>query len=88
MRDNPKSAFNIESLSEELDTDVRMIQALVDMGYLDRDAQRIDTASREKLAKEFGESLKQMKEAAAFREAAKGAASYGMQRYGEKANKK
>ena len=87
LRDNPKEGFNIEALAKGLDADVRYIQALADMGYLDRDlAGRAgpQTADREKLAKEFEDSLKQMKEASAFRDAAKNAASYGQQRYGDK----
>jgi hypothetical protein len=91
LRDNPKVDFNIETLSEEMEADVRDVQALVDMGYLDRDtSRRVDSerANREKLAKEFEESLKQMKDVSAAREGAKNTASYGQHRYGEKDRKR
>jgi hypothetical protein len=91
LRDNPKIDFNVETLSEELDADIRDIQALVDMGYLDRDVDRRTdraTTNRQKLVKEFEDSLKQMKDSSAFRESAKNVASYGQQRYGEKEKKK
>jgi hypothetical protein len=87
LRDNPKVGFNIETLSQEMGADVRDIQALVDMGYLDRDPERrvdSETVARQKLAKEFEESLKQMKNSPAFRDASPSAASYGQQRYGDK----
>ncbi|MDR1376600.1 MAG: hypothetical protein LBJ22_03735 [Synergistaceae bacterium] len=91
LRDNPKVDFNIETLAEEMEADVRDVQALVDMGYLDRDTDRrvdSETANRQKLAKEFEDSLKQMKNASSVREGAKNAASYGQQRYGDKDRKR
>ena len=91
LRDNPKAEFNVDTLSEELNADIRYIQALTDMGYLDRDLDsRVDgaAASRQKLAKEFEDSLKQMRQAASTRELGKNAASYGEQRYGERNKKK
>ena len=90
LRDNPKVDFNVETLAEELDSDIRDVQALVDMGYLDRDVDRqsdADTLSRQKLAKEFENSLKQMKDSSA-NELSKKPVSYGQQRYGEKEKKK
>ncbi|MDR2522263.1 MAG: hypothetical protein LBC93_00955 [Synergistaceae bacterium] len=89
LRDNPKTDFNVDTLANELETDVRDIQALVDMGYLDRDIDRRadpETLNRQKLAQEFESSLKQMQESAAQR--AQNAASYGQQRYGELNKKK
>ena len=92
LRDNPKAEFNVETLSDELDVDIRDVQALVDMGYLDRDldrSARSEDANRQQLAKEFENSLKQMKAASSHHDAAKNAAaSYGQQRYGEKDKKK
>jgi G:T-mismatch repair DNA endonuclease (very short patch repair protein) len=91
LRDNPKVGFNVETLSKKLDADIRYIQALADMGYLDRDVEKQavrETAAREKLAKEFEESLKQMKETSARREGAKSLVSYGQQRHGESEKKK
>jgi hypothetical protein len=92
LRDNPKVNFNVEMVAEALDTDIRDIQSLVDMGYLDRDIGRQtdpETLKRQKLAQEFESSLQQMKEASAMRGSAKNAAaSYGQHRYGEKDKKK
>lgn len=92
LRDHPKLGFNAEALAEELEIDLRDLQALVDMGYLDRDidknAKPKDT-EREKLAKEFENSLKQMQDSSVQRDSAKQvSASYGQQRYGEKDKKR
>jgi hypothetical protein len=91
LRDNPKIGFNVETLAEEVNADIRYIQALVDMGYLDRDVDRRadqETTAREKLAKEFEASLKQMKEVPVQREGAKSSVSYGQQRHGESEKRK
>jgi hypothetical protein len=90
LRDHPKNTLNVETLSEQMGADIRYIQAMVDMGYLDRDLDRAadrGTLDRQKLAKEFEASLRQMKNASASRDALKGAASYGQQRHGEKEKK-
>jgi hypothetical protein len=93
LRDHSKSEFNVEEVAEGLDLDIRDVQALVDKGYLDRDVDG-GTSSREdlnrqKLARELENSLKQMKDSAARREAAKSSVvSYGRERYGEKDKKK
>ena len=92
LRDNPKETFNIEMVAEKLEVDIRVIQGLVDMGYLDRDVGRqtdADTLRRQKLAQEFESSLKQLKTSAAAnqRDALK-TASYGQQRYGDKDKKR
>jgi hypothetical protein len=87
LRDHPKAALNVETLSEEMDADIRDIQALVDMGYLDRDFDRTTdkaTLDRQKLAKEFEDSLRQMKDASTTRDAA----TYGQQRHGDKEKKR
>ena len=86
LRDNPKVAFNVETVSEAMGVDIRDIQGLVDMGYLDRDIGRQtdpDTLRRQKLAQEFESSLKQMKDPSQ----GKKSVSYGQQRYGEKGKK-
>ena len=92
LRDNSKRAFNVETVADEMELDIRDIQALLDLGYLDRDiggqpdAEKI---KRQKLAQEFENSLKQMKDATARQNAAKNvAASYGQQRYGDKEKNK
>jgi len=88
LRDNSKMDFNVETVAEEMNVDIRDVQDLVDMGYLDRDLGRqasSDTLRRQKLAKEFENSLKQMKEDASK---GKAAVTYGQQRYGDKDKKK
>jgi len=84
LRDNPKVNFNVEAVAEEMETDIRDIQSLVDMGYLDRDIGRqtsSDEVKRQKLAKEFEDSVKQMKDTSPQ---SKSPVSYGQQRYGDK----
>ena len=84
LRDNPKVNFNVETIAEDMEADIRDVQSLVDMGYLDRDVGRqtsSEEVKRQKLAKEFEDSLKQMKDASATN---KGPVSYGQQRYGDK----
>jgi hypothetical protein len=89
LRDNSKTAFNLETVAEELEVDIRDIQGLIDLGYLDRDIGKQggspEEARRQKLAQELESSLQQMKSASARQSAAKSAAaSYGQQRYGDK----
>jgi len=88
LRDNSKVDFNVETIAEEMEVDIRDIQSLVDQGYLDRDLAKqtsSDVTRRQKLAQEFENSLKQMKDATVRQSAAKNAAaSYGQQRYGDK----
>ena len=84
LRDYPKVNFNVEAVAEEMETDIRDIQSLVDMGYLDRDIGRqtsSDEVKRQKLAKEFEDSVKQMKDTSPQ---SKSPVSYGQQRYGDK----
>ena len=83
LRDNPKVGFNVETIAEYIDADIRDVQSLVDMGYLDRDVNRqtdAATVQRQKLAKEFEDSLKQMKEASQKTKTV----TYGQQRYADK----
>ena len=83
LRDHPKVAFNVESIAEELEVDIRDIQGLVDLGYLDRDVGNqtdANAAKKQKLAQEFENSLKQMKETSSQGKSV----SYGQHRYGDK----
>jgi hypothetical protein len=90
LRDHPKVEFNVEEVADAMDVDIRFVQALVDMGYLDRGtvggaSANDEEKSRQKLAKEFESSLQQMKDSALHRDAAKGGVvSYGQQRYGDR----
>jgi hypothetical protein len=93
LRDHPKTEFNVENVADEMDVDIRYIQALVDRGYLERDSDKSapnkEDLDRQKLAKELENSLKQMKDSAARRESARNTAvSYGQERYGEKDKRK
>ena len=38
LRDNPRKALNAEALASELEIDIRYVQALIEMGYLERNA--------------------------------------------------
>ncbi|MDR1732520.1 MAG: hypothetical protein LBR61_10565 [Synergistaceae bacterium] len=90
LRDNPKVGFNVETLSSTLGADIRDVQALVDMGYLDRNLDKDAHSAekeREKLAKEFEQSLKDLKDTTAHHHGAQHTASYGQQRYGDKGRK-
>ena len=83
LRDNPKKAFNVEMVADAMEVDIRDVQGLVDLGYLDRDIgwqADPETLKRQKLAQEFEASLKQMKDTSQH----KGPVSYGQQRYGDK----
>ena len=92
LRDNPKLEMNVDALAEALKTDILEIQALVDMGYLDRDDKAIQSesdSSRQKLALELEKSLSEMKAAAAAApHPQKGAVSYGQQLYSEKGRRR
>ena len=80
----------MDTLSDSLDADIRDVQALVDMGYLDRDFKANlsgEESSRQKLALELEKSLNEMKASAAS-QAQKGAVSYGQQLYSDKTRRR
>ena len=79
----------MDTLSVSLDADIRDVQALVDMGYLDRDFKANlsgEDSSRQKLVLELEKSLNEMKAAASH--AQKGPVSYGQQLYSEKTRRR
>jgi uncharacterized Zn finger protein (UPF0148 family) len=93
LRDHSKDEFNVETVAEEMEVDIRYVQALVDRGYLDRDADRSapdkGDQGRQKLVRELENSIRQLKDSSVRREAARSAAvSYGQERYGEKDKRK
>ena len=92
LRDNPKLEMNVDALAEALKTDILEIQALVDMGYLDRDDKAIQSesdSSRQKLALELEKSLNDMRAAAAAApQHQKSAVSYGQQLYSDKGRRR
>ena len=64
LRDNEDEYFDIYKLAEAMDISTADIQALVDLGYLERDLQtygRGRTTEREKLLNEFNNELSKMK---------------------------
>lgn len=93
LRDNPKVEFNVETLADALGADIRDIQGMVDLGYLDRDlpegerGEAGEDSQRQKLAKEFEQSLDKMR-AAAAEAAARKPVSYGQTLYGDKQRKR
>ncbi len=85
IRNNPKTSMNVDDLSKELDIDIKDLQAMVDMGYLDRDVDRkalAEESGRQKLALEFEKSLNAMK--AAQSNKPKGPVTYGQELYNKK----
>ena len=90
LRDHPDIEFNVDTLADDMEVDIRDIQTLVDLGYLDRDLGRNmqkEDNSKQRLIKELEDSLKQMKTDSERRNSAQ-SLSYGQQRYGEKEKKK
>ncbi len=63
IRDHRNTRFSVDSLSEEMGVDIIRIQALVDLGYLDRDVPGISSGideerkKREELAQRIQGSL-------------------------------
>lgn len=93
LRDNPKEELNVEMLAEVLEVDIRDVQGLVDLGYLERDFAHGETSesaaedSRQKLMKELEQARDQMKATAAAA-AQHRPVSYGQTLYGDKARKR
>ena len=95
LRDNPRAKFNVEVLSEKLGADVRDLESLVELGYLNRDKIAIDSSSlnqddeRQKLAKEFEGSIEKMKATvAAMQSQQHKTVSYGQSVYGDKGSRR
>lgn len=65
LRDNEDEDFDIYKLGEAMDISTADIQALVDLGYLERDLKTYGNKAteREKLAAEFNDELEKMKKA-------------------------
>ena len=91
LRDNPKLEFNVETVADAIEVDIRYVQELVAQGYLDRDLpdgiSPADLSDRQRLAKAFEESLDKMKADAAAA-AARKPVSYGQEVYGDKSKKR
>lgn len=90
LRDHSKDEFNVERVAEELHADIRDVQELVDLGYLNRDVSdepRTYDPERQKLVKAFEASIDKLKASAAAAAAFK-PTSYGQEIYGEKQKKR
>ncbi|MCR4817746.1 MAG: hypothetical protein K5841_02170 [Fretibacterium sp.] len=86
LRDNHKLEFNVETVAEALDVDIRYVQELVAQGYLDRDLPEGVSSEvlsdRQKLIKAFESSIDKMKADAAVA-ASRKSVTYGQEIYGE-----
>ena len=90
LRDHSKDEFNVEMVANELHADIRDVQELVDLGYLDRDADGDASAydpKRDRLVKAFEASIDKLKASAAAAAAFK-PVSYGQEVYGDNKLKK
>ncbi|MGI6784082.1 MAG: hypothetical protein ACOX5A_07605 [Aminivibrio sp.] len=84
LRDHSKEAFNVEDIAEGMDIDIRQVQALVELGYLDRDAGRggagdDERRRKEELARQLQASLDS---SAASKTSERTVSTYGQERYG------
>ncbi len=53
LRDHAKESFNLERISEDMDFDIRYVQALVELGYLDRNLPGESQTDEEKKQKQL-----------------------------------
>ena len=82
MRDNQDEDFDIYKLADDMGINTADVQALVDLGYIERDLQtysRSRKGSREKLAEEITGELEKMK---------RGITTYGGRIYSRDKDKK
>jgi len=90
LRDHSKDEFNVEEVADNLHADIRDVQELVDLGYLDRDVSDEPSSydpARQRLVKAFEESIDKLKASAAAAAAFK-PATYGQEIYGDKGTAK
>lgn len=86
LRDHDKEEFNVDTLATVLEADIRDIQALVDLGYLERDLPDLTASNeseRQRLLNELQKSLSDMK-AEAAKTQRKGPVTYGQELYRDK----
>ncbi|NLB83241.1 MAG: hypothetical protein GX791_03240 [Synergistaceae bacterium] len=53
LRDHSQETFNLERISEDMDFDIRYVQALVELGYLDRNLPGESPSEEEKKRKQL-----------------------------------
>ena len=83
LRENPKKALNSEEMAEELGIDIRRVQALVEMGYLERNVVGDAVSEKDRkqdLVRKLQASLS--KSAEASRESS--SRMYAQDKYGDK----
>jgi hypothetical protein len=89
LRDHSKENFNVEQIADGMDLDIRYVQALVELGYLDRGIGENPEAEqerkrREALARQLQASLEN---SASSKAAEVSGRMYGQQRYGTEKKK-
>ena len=88
IRENHKEDFDVEQVSKDLDVDLRDVETLVELGYLDRDVDGgrsfgVDK-SRQKLLDELKSSMDLLKDNAAAEARRKHFSSYGQEVYSKR----
>jgi hypothetical protein len=86
LRDHASQEYNAEELAEEVGVDIRYIQALIDLKYIERNvsSEEEEQKKRERLLKEFQKNLDEGKRRSTSTETTR---TYGQERYGEKGRK-
>jgi len=84
LRDNPGKALNAEALAAELEIDIRYVQALIEMGYLERNASAGETEAKQGLVGKLRASA--AKSAGTPKELSAG--MYARNKYGDKGKRR
>ena len=84
LRDHSQESFNLERISEDMGFDIRYVQALLELGYLDRGLPGEFPTEDEKQRKQLlvSELQASLNSSAAERQDKMSGKMYGQQRYG------
>lgn len=87
IRDHAKETFNVEEVAEDMEVDIRRVQALVELGYLDRDVSGKsgvdeEKKKREELVRKLQGSFNNSASIGAKGSGESSPKMYGQQRYG------
>ena len=84
LRDHSQESFNLERISEDMGFDIRYVQALLELGYLDRGLPGEFPTEDEKQRKQLlvSELQASLNSSAAERQDKISSKMYGQQRYG------
>ena len=84
LRDHSQESFNLERISEDMDFDIRYVQALVELGYLDRNLPGESPNEEEKKRKQLllSELQASLNSSSAPKSDKMTGKMYGQQRYG------